>query len=285
MRRIRKGKLMAITAFTTVVTIGFISLYIVKILREPAALSIESNPNSLVYISGEQKGKTPLELELGEEEVVVRLIPESFSQEFEVFEQIVKLTPGVKTIVRHKFSRENEKQESQIVSFESSSGKNANIAVVSVPDGTSVKVDGMAKGVTPLRIDKVSPGLHRVSVESDGYDKTSLDVVAVAGFTVTAYIDLAKREIVLQEPEIEKNNEDTQISYPEVEILSTPTGFLRVRSTPGISGEEVGQVSPGEVYKVLSFNAEEDWYEIEIETNKSGWISAKYATGSGEIDQ
>jgi hypothetical protein len=59
-----------------------------------------------------------------------------------------------------------------------------------------------------------------------------------------------------------------------VEIADTPTGFLRVRKTPG--GAEVAQVVPGDK---LPFISEQDgWYEVSLEDGTIGWVSTKYST-------
>lgn len=64
---------------------------------------------------------------------------------------------------------------------------------------------------------------------------------------------------------------------PYVEILNTPTGFLRVRSQPSLGGTEIGQIKPGSVYPLL--NSQSGWYEIKVDlpATSSGWISSQYA--------
>jgi hypothetical protein len=68
------------------------------------------------------------------------------------------------------------------------------------------------------------------------------------------------------------------IPKPYVSILDTPTGFLRVRSLPSVSGTEVGQVIPGENYPLLE-TADSGWYliKVQLEATSSGWISPQYA--------
>lgn len=64
---------------------------------------------------------------------------------------------------------------------------------------------------------------------------------------------------------------------PYVEILSTPTGWLRVRSEPnGLADNEVAKVYPGKYYPFLESN-QSGWYKIEYEPGKQGWIAAQYA--------
>lgn len=67
------------------------------------------------------------------------------------------------------------------------------------------------------------------------------------------------------------------MTKPYVEILNTPTGFLRVRSGPGKNFNEIGQVKPGEMYTLLGSQA--DWLNIKVNfaATSSGWISSEYA--------
>ena len=71
---------------------------------------------------------------------------------------------------------------------------------------------------------------------------------------------------------------DTEVETEEldqVEILSTPTGYLRVRSGPSTTYDEVLKVFPGDTYTHVSTDGE--WLEIELEEGVTGWIFAEYA--------
>lgn len=63
---------------------------------------------------------------------------------------------------------------------------------------------------------------------------------------------------------------------PYVEILNTPTGWLRVRAEPNTTSEELTKVKPGETYKYLE-STENGWYKIELVDGTEGWISGQYA--------
>jgi len=70
-------------------------------------------------------------------------------------------------------------------------------------------------------------------------------------------------------------------SKPAVEvlkviILDTPTGFLNLRSGPGTGFEKIGSVNPGELYELVSENAEQTWYEIRL-AGGTGWVIKTYA--------
>ena len=58
-------------------------------------------------------------------------------------------------------------------------------------------------------------------------------------------------------------------------IKSPDTGWVRVRSEPSTSGEELAKVNDGESYPLK--DEQSGWYQIEYDTGKEGWISGRYA--------
>jgi uncharacterized protein YgiM (DUF1202 family) len=74
---------------------------------------------------------------------------------------------------------------------------------------------------------------------------------------------------------VESVDEDLGVGGPYLVVIAdTPTGFLRVRSTPG--GEEVGKVKPGDKLPFISEN--DGWYQVALETGETGWVSKEYST-------
>ncbi|MBI2020028.1 SH3 domain-containing protein [Candidatus Daviesbacteria bacterium] len=61
-----------------------------------------------------------------------------------------------------------------------------------------------------------------------------------------------------------------------ITINDNELGYLRVRSGPGTSFEEIGQVNIGETFEV--FEEYEDWYQIEYLPSQYGWVSASYVS-------
>lgn len=57
-------------------------------------------------------------------------------------------------------------------------------------------------------------------------------------------------------------------------ISDTPTGFLRVRRTPG--GQELTKISPGEQFSAMK--EESGWVQIILEDGTSGWVSKQYVS-------
>ena len=54
-----------------------------------------------------------------------------------------------------------------------------------------------------------------------------------------------------------------------------PNGWLRVRASPSLAGEEVARVGVGD--KVIFLDEQGSWYQIKLPDGKIGWISAAFA--------
>lgn len=277
MRRILK---IALALFFSLVIIGG-SIYLIFIyfLNQNAALVIETNVPSQVYVGERQIGKTPFEGEFGEKEINLKLVPESFEQALVPYETRIKLTPGVKTIVRREFGAEEGSSSGIEVSFEKSADNGANIAVVTEPTGAKVYVDNVFIGVAPSKSSDLIPGPHKVAVEADGHEQKSITVQAQKGYLLTVFTDLKKiipsseEEAINFEEQLEENENKQQV----VQILDTPTGFLRVRAEPSTSANELTQVAPEDEYPLLEISEDEEWFKIEINEETEGWVSTQYA--------
>ncbi len=67
-----------------------------------------------------------------------------------------------------------------------------------------------------------------------------------------------------------------EVLEPRVQILDSELGYVRVRSEPTTSSEEVGQARPGEI--LYYEEAQGGWYYVEYNTDSWGWVSGTYAT-------
>ena len=61
----------------------------------------------------------------------------------------------------------------------------------------------------------------------------------------------------------------------QIQVLDTPTGFLRVRANPSTGASELTQVKPGEKYSLLEEKS--GWYKIRVKEGLEGWVSGQYA--------
>jgi hypothetical protein len=240
-----------------------------------AGISIETTPAAAVYIDGTQVGRTPYKETRDPGELTVKLIPESFGSPLAPYETKIELVSGIETVVRRDFAETEDESGGVVISFEKVGGKETSIAVVSIPDSAEITIDGTVRGFAPLKESSVAPGEHTLRVVADGYKERVVRLNAQEGYKLTALVKLAPNGEVQGESE-KKEEEPEKPQVQEVEILDTPTGYLRVRQGPSTSYEEIAQVEPGERYRYLESDEDTGWLKIELE-NSEGWVSNQYA--------
>ncbi|MEK7111708.1 MAG: PEGA domain-containing protein [Patescibacteria group bacterium] len=264
-----------------VLGIGFVvglALFLIGYFRpKEASLNIETTPASLVYINGQQVGRTPYRSNISPGEVVVKLVPEATDTALTPFETKVNLVSGIETVIRREFGETEDTSSGEIISFEKIGGKEASLAVVSVPNNAQVSIDGVKRGFAPVK-NTVTPGEHQIIVSAPGFTERVLSSIqTLIGYKLTAVVKLASTG------ESRKEEAPKEEKQTLVEILSTDTGFLRVREKPGPAGAEVAQVKPGQRFLFLEEDAESGWYKIEYlpaqagEAGKEGWVSNTYS--------
>jgi hypothetical protein len=274
--------------------------------EKQAALQVTANPKTTIFLNGEHIGSSPFfDEKIKPGDYRIKLVPEASGQQVLSWEGQVKLVGGVLTVISRDLGESEDKSSGYVLSLEPKVDKNtASVAVVTVPDGAVVSLDGEPKGFAPLNVDSVAEGEHTLVISSPGYVEKSIKAKVVKGYKLTASVQLAKMP---PEPEpesteatasatptpspsaskkptatatprsspTEESDQDTGIARPYVLIKSPDTGWVRVREEPNTTSQELAKINDGEKYKYLDTSA--GWYKIEYETGKEGWISGKYA--------
>ena len=254
-----------------IVFIFGLALFLIGYFKpKEASLNIETTPASLVYINGQQVGRTPYRSKVSPGEVIVKLVPEATDTALSPFETKVNLISGIETVIRREFGETEDVSSGEIISFEKVGGKEASLAVVSVPDSAQVKIDGAIRGFAPLK-PPITPGEHQVIVSAPAHSERVISIRTLVGYKLTVVVKLA----LSAEAKEEEPKEEQQQTL--VEILPTDTGFLRVREKPGPAGAEVAQVKPGQRFLFLEEDESTGWYKIEYEKGKEGWVSNSYS--------
>ena len=233
-----------------------------------AAVNIDSSPESNVYINGELVGRTPYVGEHNAGEISIKLLPLSFDSPRIPFEGKLKLTAGVETILRRNLGETQLDSSGEIISFEKTGQSDAAVTVVTTPDNAEVSLEGKNIEHSPVRFSDLETREYKLKIRAEGYQDQEFSISPQLGYTLTALVDLAKspQEELINQPANEVGSEK------KILILSTPTGFLRVRSGPSQDDGEVGRVEPGEEFPLLETSQDEKWYKIDM-----GWISSEYA--------
>lgn len=307
-------KLLPIVAVAVVVGLIFLGRNLLA-GRKKAALSVNTSPRATVFLDGEHLGSSPYYNEsLKAGEFVLKIVPESTGQALTPWEGRVSLSPGILTVVNRELGLTQDDSSGEILSFEPLADKNAiSISVVTTPDGAVVNLDGEPRGFAPLTLDNISEGDHILLVSSPGFKERTIKAKTVKGHKLIASVQLGRETTPpVEEPTGEETVEASPSPSPKVSpkptatpkataspvptatpkaspkasptaslprpyvvIKSPDTGWVRVRSEPSTSGEELAKVNDGESFPLK--DEQSGWYKIEYDTGKTGWISGKYA--------
>jgi hypothetical protein len=287
----RKIKIVIFVFLGLGILIGFLFLLVSLLRPKLAGIHIESNPASAVFLNGQEVGRTPYENTREQGEVIVKLVPDSFETPLVPYETKINLVAGVQTVIKRDFGETDDASSGEIISFEKVDSNQTSLAVVSIPDSSEVLIDEKERAFTPHRTSSLLPGEHTLSLSSEGYRERTVAVRTHEGYKLTAVVKLAKVEgeqgedaEIQPEPEVQEAEEKTAVK--RIKILSTPTGYLRVRNEPSTLGTEVGRVEPGKTYDLLETDEKTGWYKIKFsnsqeEEEKAGWITNQYAEVEG----
>ena len=285
MALVGKLKIAAISASSVILILSLVFFLVGYFRPKSAGINVQTNPAAAIYIDGEMVGRTPYEGTVDPKEVVIKLIPESFEKPLAPYETRVNLVSGIETIIQRDFAESEANASGAIISFEKDGGKEVAIAIISQPDSAQVTIDGQVKGFTPYKSSNITEGEHTIAVSAPGFQEKSLTVHTYEGYKLTSEFKLAplaETEDVEEDslpPEAEEIDEQKD---QMLEILDTPTGYLRVRAEPSTGSSEVGRVDPGKTYRLIEENTTAGWYKIEYIEGKEGWIAKQYAKKVGE---
>lgn len=260
----------------TFLILSSIALYFIGASsRKPnAGIKVTSLPIATVYINGDQVGQTPYAGQMKSGDVIVKIVPQTTDKLLVPYETRVKLNSKIETVVDYTFGETDETSQGKIISFEKVSSKETSLAVVTRPGSADVFVDGKSAGFSPMKTDLFDPGQHELKISAPGYKEVISEINLVQGYKLTAVIKLAPSGEVAITP---TPSPEENVKITLVEIIDTPTGYLRIRATPSASGELLGEAKPGERFRYLETDSGTGWYKVEYLDGKEGWVSNKYS--------
>ena len=235
--------------------------------RGKAALRVTAEPEATVFLDGEHIGKTPLTKEdLPTGRKTLRFVREDAS-----WTQEVEFSSGAWTMVSHRFALIEEEEATEIVTVTRGEG----MILTSVPDGAKVVVDESRVGATPLSLPNTAPGPHSVRLEKEGYeDRSIMGLHVEKGFATNVFMQLPRLGQPALQNGLQKDASMSAVPKQEVRILETGTGWLRVRSTPSLSGSEIAKVDTASMLELLE--EKEGWVKIRLQDGGEGWVSSQF---------
>ena len=273
-----KKAILIVTIFLAVLGFGGYKLLSAR-SGGTAGLKVLSGPTASIFLNDKLIGKTPYDDKYASGEYILKLIPEGISSQTVSWQGKINLNPAVLTYVNRELGTSELTSSGEILTLEKISQSQAQLSVMSQPDGATVILDGQEKGTTPLSPSEVTVGEHEIAVTSPGFTARTVRISMVSGYKLLASVQLAFAPGQEAPPSGTATSsgptKEKQINKPYVQIKDTPTGFLRVRTDPALSATEAAQVKPGEKYSFL--DEKDGWFKITYDTGKNGWVSASYA--------
>lgn len=279
-----------------------------------AGMKITTSPPATIIVDGKQLGQTPFEERNFKSKAhKLQLIPQSGQP----WETTIALHGNTLAIVERIFGNTDQESEGYTMELEEGEDKSrSELTVITIPDLATVRIDGQPKGFGPVNTELASEGGHEVTISSAGYNEKRVPVSVPKGYRLILTVQLSRAKLPEPTPSATPSaSPETEgaaagkptatptpkaksgqaggtptpsvsrtptvaaptIARPYVEILTTPTGWLRVRSEPSSSADnEITKINPGETYKFIEPN-DTGWYKIELTDGQQGWISGQYA--------
>jgi hypothetical protein len=267
--------IIVLISLTAVIAAVFFSISYFR--EKPAGIFIDTSPISDVFINGSLVGKTPYRNTYKAGEIMLKIVPNSSDSKLIAYETKITLVSGIETTIRRVFGVSEETSSGDVISFDKIGVRETGLIVISIPENAQVSVDGLPQGFTPYKTSGISPAQHQITVKSPGYADRVMTLNTQVGYRLSLFAKLAKVT------ELKPTPTPTPEAKTYVEILTTPTGFLRVRTAPGTGGSEIAQVKPGDRYLFLSEDAATGWMEIQYEAPApglpngiTGWVSGQF---------
>ncbi|HOX96355.1 MAG TPA: SH3 domain-containing protein [Candidatus Woesebacteria bacterium] len=259
-----------------------------------AGIQVTAHPDANVVINGESVGKTPYyaaNKNAGSYTIQMTAIDSG-----QTWETKINLLGGTLSTVHREFGETQDKSHSYSLSFEKlSSSKASAVSVVSLPSNATTSIDGQPNDFTPLNID-IDSGPHVFTFTAPGYQDKIINANVQPGYRLLLNFTMAALDITptptptiatpSATPTLSKNTTVTPlpkqatssavVAKPYVEILTTPTGWLKVRESASTSANELAKVNPGDKFPYKESDTT-GWYYIEYTDGEWGYVSTTYA--------
>lgn len=279
-----KGKL----KLTAIFVIAFVVFIVVKLLsditgKKEGRLQVESKPSAAVFLDNVMKGNTPYTNSHKQGEYMLKIVPDGVATQAASWQKKISIFSGSLTYVDVQLESTDIGSWADVYWLTRLGGfdKSSGLVVETEPSGALVYIDNDEKGVSPLTLEKVTQGNHELSVFMPGFSRRSKKINISPGFQLHAFVKLALDPSQKSKYTIEESTQlataAASIKEPlnTVQILDTPTGWLRVREEPTLSGSESARVNPGQRFELLE--EQTGWFKIRIDGLNEGWISSEYA--------
>lgn len=266
---------------------------------QKAGIQVTAHPDANIIINGKAVGKTPYYVENATPgNTTVQLTAIDSGQ---AWEGKINLVSGTLATIHREFGASPDKSHSYSLSFEKlSNSKDSSVSIISLPPNATVSIDGKPQGFTPSNVD-VAAGPHVFSFTAPGYQDKIVNAAVQSGYRLNLNLTMATMDAVPTPtptpvatvsasltptptkaigtitPLPKQASSSSTLVKPYVEILETPTGWLKVRDTASTTGNEIAKVNPGDKFAYKELDSTTSWYSIEYTKGLWGFVSSQYA--------
>ncbi|OGD98863.1 hypothetical protein A3A49_02595 [Candidatus Curtissbacteria bacterium RIFCSPLOWO2_01_FULL_38_11b] len=229
---------------------------------KPAALQVTSTPQASVFLDGKHIGKTPFysdQLKAQEYTIKVTVSDATYVDK-------ITLTQGTLTVVNRDLSSNFLAQSGENLSLVPSSH---GFFVISWPADADITIDGKYIAKTPSLVKDLIDTEHKVLISKTGFVDREFAIKSSSKYQLLADVTLASQVAKGVTPKQTTH----QAEAKQVEILSAPGGFVRLRRDPNTKSEEIGRIKSGETAEVIQET--DDYFQVKFE-GKLGWIPTQY---------
>ena len=256
-------------------------------------LRVDSSPAAAIFLDNKNIGRSPYTDKVQAGNYNIKLVPDSATTQLVPWEGQIVVGQNLLTYVNADLAQSELSSAVDVLWLQKISSKNSELAVTTSPDGGTVMIDDVTKGVTPLTIADITPGDHNITVTSTGFLTRNLKIRMTAGYRLIVTMKLglsaggtppsASPTATLSLTPTPKTatsagNSQSDPVKPFLTVKDTPTGFLRVRMEPAIGATEAARVNPGDKFHIE--DSQNGWYEIKYDGTNTGWVSGQYVDKS-----
>lgn len=234
-------------------------------MGQKAGIKITAMPEAEVLIDDREVGNTPYENDnLVAGEYRVRLLSGQSS-----WQGWVKLTKGAISVVNRELAPSIASSSGETLILEPGKG----VITLSSPQEAEVDIDGKIQGKTPFTVAELTPGEHTFLFSKEGYLKRSIKAYVPEKMSLVLNVDLA-----MTEADLSTTSAPSSTPAPVQEstgiVKQTPNGYLRVRKTPSLRGEEITRISSGD--KLVILEEKTGWMKVRLDDGAEGYVSSVY---------
>ena len=255
-------------------------------------LRVDSVPTVNIFLNDRNIGVSPYKEKITVGEYTIKLVPQSVSGQLTSWEGKITVGQNLLTYVNASLSQSELTTAVDVVWLEKITSNQSELSVTTNPDGATVLVDDVTRGVTPITLQDISAGDHTISITNNGFQTRTISVRTTPGYKLLASLKLslssqtatpeenptatasASLTTTGQTKTSTRSANLTEPTKPYIVIKDTPTGFLRVRMDPSTSATEAGRVNPGDKFSII--DSQNGWYEIKYDGTNAGWVSGQY---------